>query len=106
MKGEYIVPIGRLAQVNSIQQYSKHYNPKVEHHYKKGGANPRYMKKDEYKGYITEYPMIHHYAPKLLNGKVKTNFKQKDIFDIDNSKPKKIPKPKFKYMDEKTGRFL
>ena len=89
MKGEYIVPIGRLAQVNSIQQYSKHYNPKVE-----------------YKGYITEYPMIHHYAPKLLNGKVKTNYKQKEIFDIDNSKPKKIPKPKFKYMDEKTGRFL
>ena len=41
MKGEYIVPIGRLAQVSSVQQYSKHYNPKAEHHYKKGGANPR-----------------------------------------------------------------
>ena len=37
---------------------------------------------NEYKIKETEYPLIHKSCPKLLHGKVKKNFKQKDIFEI------------------------
>lgn len=104
-KNEYSIPKGRLAVVSSIQDYSKHYTPKVEHFSKKGGRNPRHQKKNEYHIYEVEYPLVHHKVPKLLNGKVKMNFKQNDIFEVDKSPPKKIPKPKFYYRDSNTGQW-
>tara|TARA_R110000868_G_scaffold6264_2_gene35736 strand:+ start:390 stop:713 length:324 start_codon:yes stop_codon:yes gene_type:complete len=104
-KNDYTIPKGRLAVVSSVQNYSKHYTPQVSHFIKKGGRNPRHQKKNEYHIYETEYPLVHHKVPKLLDGKVKLNFKQNDIFDIDKKPPKKIPKPIFYYRNEFTGQW-
>tara|TARA_R110000824_G_C14930881_1_gene648716 strand:- start:222 stop:545 length:324 start_codon:yes stop_codon:yes gene_type:complete len=93
----YIIPKGRLAQVSSIQDYSKEKKPKIHERVTLKDYNARTGSK--------EFPIIHKQAPQLLHGKVKTKFKQNEIFELDNTKPKKIKKVKLAYVDPMTGRF-
>ena len=97
-KNHYIIPKGRLAKVDSIQNYAKDTKPK-KYNGKRFVLKP-YGERDN-----KEFPEIHKHAPQLLNGKIKYTYKQHDIFDIDKRKPKKIKEPTFQYIDKATGRF-
>lgn len=83
-------PVGRLAQVQAIQTYSRTRNIKPEDYYSSDvRRNPKFVKKDEYTTGIKEFPAIHKSVPHLLQGKPKKTFKDKNLFEMtpdDNKK--------------------
>ena len=96
-KNQYVVPKGRLAKVSCIQNYAK------EKRYTK--ANSRQKQGDQkdllYTSASKEYPHIHKKCPMLLNGKVRMNWTQKEIFDTGGKmKPRKPPEVTLKYRRE------
>ncbi len=82
----------RYANVNKIQIYDK---PKKQKKY-----NIRLNNKNEYELRNHEIPNIHKSAPAVFNGRQKINYTQKQIFDIDNTKPVKPKEFRFKYTNE------
>ena len=98
---KFKAPIGRLAQVQSIQTYSRtirlrpqdYFSPDVK-------RNPKNIKKNEYSlpgG--NEFPAIRRDTPGLQQGKPKKIFKDAALFEMGESKnvksrPKKSPQPK------------
>jgi len=101
---KYKAPIGRIAQVQSIQDYSKKQKLKVKDFYsQKHIRNPRNRKSqfDDYRleGGLETSPAIHRDTPKLQQGKVKPLFKDNILFEMDKKetkgkKPKKTRGPK------------
>ncbi len=97
---KYKAPIGRIAQVQSIQDYSKKQKLKVKDFYsQKHIRNPRNRKTqfDDYKleGGLETSPAIHRDTPKLQQGKVKPLFKDNILFEMDKKEQKKkVKKPK------------
>jgi len=92
-------PVGRLAQVQAIQTYSRTRNIKPEDYYSSDvRRNPKFVKKDEYITGIKEFPAIHKSVPHLLQGKPKKVFKDKKLFEMDggdcNCKCSKKSKPR------------
>ena len=80
----------RYAQVNKIQIYQKDK--------KKNKKKIRCDCKDEYKIPGFEIPGIHKTAPQVLDGKVKTNYTQDQIFENGSkAKPPKQKEIKFHY---------
>ena len=94
----FIIPKGRAQKVTAIQDYSKAFKP-TKYNGKRFNSNTIN------KGLNKDYPYISKAVPQLHNGKVKTNYKQKEIFDMDNTKVKKIAKPKFNYVNSE-GIFI
>lgn len=88
----YKAPLGRLATVQSIQNYSRTKNIHVKDYYSPTvSRTPKYMaQKNEY-GLPggNEFPMIHKATPKLQNGKVKKVFKDDKLFEMDSKGSKK-----------------
>jgi len=83
----------RYAQVNKIQIYEKQK--------KKNKKKIRCDCKDEYRIQGFEIPGIHKTAPQLLNGKVKTDYSQDQIFENGSkAKPPKQKELKFAYTNE------
>ncbi len=77
-------PVGRLAQVQAIQTYSRTRNIKPEDYYSSDvRRNPKFVKKDEYITGIKEFPAIHKSVPHLLQGKPKKVFKDKKLFEME-----------------------
>ena len=98
---KFKAPVGRIAQVQKIQDYSKTFHIKPTD-FISGDVkrNPRYnAKKKEYGlSGIQEFPQIHQNVTQLQNGKAKKSFKENIIFEMDNqkvkpSKNKKSEKP-------------
>lgn len=95
---KFVSPVGRLAQVQAIQNYSVKRRVKVDDYFNgKESRNPKFNKKNEYKMGMGEFPMIHKNVPKLQNGKPKKVFKDKALFDMpggvkDDKKPRKEKK--------------
>ena len=93
---KFKAPIGRLAQVQSIQTYSRtirlrpqdYFSPDVK-------RNPKNIKKNEY-GLPggNEFPAIHRDTPNLQNGKPKKVFKDAQLFEIDSKVKKSKPRPR------------
>ncbi len=81
----------RYAEVNKIQIYEK---PK-----KKNKKNIRCNCKHEYELKGFEIPGLHKTAPQVFDGKIKTNYSQKQVFQIpgDNTKPPKQKEIRFTY---------
>jgi len=92
-KGDYKSTLDRrprFANVDQIQNYDKSKNFGIKNARKK-------PKKDEYELVNHEIPSIHKLAPEVFDHKVKTNYKQEDIFEMDKRKPKKIKEVRFYY---------
>ncbi|HAI39835.1 MAG TPA: hypothetical protein DCM40_17915 [Maribacter sp.] len=91
-------PVGRLAQVQAIQNYSVKRRVKVDDYFNgKESRNPRFNKKNEYQMGMGEFPSIHKSVPKLQHGKPKKIFKDKNLFDMpggvkEDKKPRKEKK--------------
>ena len=83
----------RYANVDKIQNYSKDKKYGVKNARKKPG-------KDEYEIINHEIPSIHKKAPEIFDRQVKNNYKQEDIFEIDNRKPKKQKEVRFNYTND------
>jgi len=95
----FIIPKGRAQKVTAIQDYSKAFTPTKY-------TGKRFKANTIDKGLKNkQYPFIAKAVPQLHMGKVKTNYKQKEIFDMDNTKVKKIAKPKFNYVNSE-GIFI
>ena len=86
---KFKAPVGRIAQVQKIQGYSKTHHVKVEDYM---SSNPRRCpkfdaKKKEYGlDGIERFPQIHQNVPQLQNGKLKKSFKENDIFELSSNK--------------------
>ena len=96
-KNDYVVPKGRLAKVSCVQNYCK------AKRYTK--ANSRQRRQDEegqeYESASKEFPSIHKACPMLLNGKVRMDWTQNEIFENGSKvKPRKPPEVKLKYRKE------
>ena len=91
---KFVSPVGRLAQVQAIQNYSVKRRIKVDDYFNgKESRNPKFNKKNEYKMGMGEFPSIHKSVPKLQHGKPKKIFKDKrtklispDVKPIDTKK--------------------
>ena len=81
---KFIAPVGRIAQVQKIQDYSKTFHVKTTD-FINGDVkrNPRFnAKKKEYGlSGIQEFPQVHQNVTHLQNGKAKKVFKDKIIFE-------------------------
>tara|TARA_R110000744_G_scaffold173651_1_gene292391 strand:- start:166 stop:504 length:339 start_codon:yes stop_codon:yes gene_type:complete len=82
----------RYADATKIQNYDK---PK-----KINKKKIRVNEKKEYELVGHEIPGVHKTAPSLLNGKLKNNYTQAQIFEIDNTKPPKPKTVRFTYTNE------
>lgn len=112
---KFKAPVGRIAQVQKIQDYSKTFHIKPTD-FINGDVkrNPRYnAKKKEYGlSGIQEFPQIHQNVTQLQNGKAKKSFKENIIFEMDNQKVCKCKgksicggvKPSKKKKSEKPGK--
>jgi len=80
----------RYANVDKIQNYDKDKKFGVKNARKKPD-------KDEYKLVNQEMPSLHKKAPEIFDRQVKMNYKQEEIFEIDNRKPRKPKDVKFYY---------
>ena len=101
-KNLYVIPKGRLAKVSCIQHYAKEKRyTKANSRQKQGG-----QKDLLYTTASKEFPHIHKKCPTSLNGKVRMNWTQKEIFDTGGKvKPRKPPEVKLKYRRE-DGAFI
>ena len=84
-------PVGRLAQVQAIQNYSKMMRVKPDDYFSSDvRRNPKFLKKDDYITGIKEFPSIHKHVPHLQQGKPKKMFKDSKLFEMggDSKKPK------------------
>ena len=88
---KFIIPKGRMATVSAIQDYTKD-NTASKYTGKRNLNLNKNVKQKNY-SHISKDTKLH-------NGKVKMNYTQKEIFDVDNTKPKKKPKLKFKYLNK------
>lgn len=89
---KYKAPIGRIAQVQAIQNYSHTKRVKeVDFYSSDSKRNPKSIVKNEYVTGVKEFPMIHKSVPRLLHGKPQKKFKDFDLFEMgkNNSKPRK-----------------
>jgi len=96
-KNEYVIPKGRLAKVSCIQNYAK------TKRYTKLNSRQRQQDEEgqEYTTASQEFPHIHKRCPMLLNGKVRMNWTQNEIFENGTQvKPRKKPEVKLKYRKE------
>ena len=82
----------RYADASKIQSYDK---PK-----KINKKKIRINDNDEYKLQGHEIPGVHKTAPSLLNGEIKKKYSQRQIFEIDNTKPPKQKTVRFTYTNE------
>tara|TARA_R100000655_G_scaffold109684_2_gene164936 strand:+ start:1321 stop:1692 length:372 start_codon:yes stop_codon:yes gene_type:complete len=94
---KYKAPVGRIAQVQKIQDYSKTFHIKPEDYISKNvKRNPQYAgrRKNEY-GLAgnKEFPEVHRHVPELQDGKRKQIFKDEKIFEMDG-KSNKVNKKK------------
>lgn len=84
---QYKPPVGRLAQVQVIQNYSRMLRVKPEDYFSSDvRRNPKFLKKDDYANGIKEFPSIHKHVPHLQQGKVKKVFKDSKLFEMEDSK--------------------
>lgn len=80
---KYKPPVGRIAQVQAIQNYSHTKRVKeVDFYSSDSKRNPKAIKKNEYVTGVKEFPMIHKSVPKLLHGKPQKRFKDNDLFEM------------------------
>jgi len=89
---EYKAPIGRISQVQSIQDYSKTQRLKVNDFFgQKHIRNPK-NRKNQYKDYKLagnhDFPGVHRDTIGLQNGKEKKIFKQEKLFEMNPSDSK------------------
>lgn len=116
---KFKAPVGRIAQVQKIQGYSKTHHVKVEDYISSNPKRcPKYhaQKKEYGLDGIERFPQIHQNVPKLQNGKLKKSFKENEIFEKqkickckgksmcggvkERKKVKKEPKVILKYSDK------
>jgi len=97
---KFISPVGRLAQVQAIQNYSVKRRIKVDDYFNgKESRNPKFNKKNEYDLGMGEFPSIHKSVPKLQHGKQKKIFKDSSLFDMAGG----VKEDKKKSRKEKKG---
>jgi hypothetical protein len=85
---KYKPPIGRLAKVQSIQNYSRTIRLRPQDYISSDvKRNPKNIKKNEYElpgG--NEFPAIHRDTPGLQQGKPKKVFKDSQLFEMNSKK--------------------
>ena len=90
---KYKAPIGRLAQVQSIQNYSRTVRLRPQDYMSSDiKRNPKNIKKNEYElpgG--NEFPAIHRDTPGLQHGKPKKVFKDSKLFEMEPKKQERSP---------------
>lgn len=90
---KYKAPVGRIAQVQAIQNYSHTKRVKeVDFYSNNVKRNPKAIKKNEYITGSKEFPMIHKSVPKLLHGKPQKRFQDNDLFEIKGDSKVKTKK--------------
>lgn len=89
---KYQPPSGRLATVQSIQNYSRVMKIRPQDYISSDvKRNPKMNKQNDYKqmGMVGTFPAIHRDTPKLQNGKAKKIFKDDKLFEIEKKDSKK-----------------
>ena len=90
---KYKAPVGRIAQVQAIQNYSHTKRVKeIDFYSSDSKRNPKAIKKNEYVTGNKEFPMIHKSVTKLQHGKPQKRFKDNDLFEMGGKKGAKARK--------------